>query len=242
MTASGGVTVVIPTFNAERYIQTAVESAVSQSYRPCEVLVIDGGSTDRTVEIVAGYAGDGVVCVTEPDHGIYDAMNKGIERAQGEWIHFLGADDVLLPGALEALLSPSPQPEVSLVYADVRYADGRIFRSRFGPSLLERNTVHHQGALYRASVFREFRYRETMRVSADYELNLILYRQGASGARRACTVAECGDAGVSSRGVWNGYKEEIQIRRDVIGVLSSLFFDFLTVSRFLAKRLLGRFR
>jgi len=91
------LTIVIPTFRAERTLQASLDSVLGQDLRDLEVLIMDGGSQDGTnaIALAAAASDPRVYFFSEPDKGVYDAMNKGIARARGAWIYFLGSDDVL---------------------------------------------------------------------------------------------------------------------------------------------------
>lgn len=97
---SADVSVVIPAYNAERYIAAAVESAAAQTVKPREIIVIDDGSTDRTAAIVALYS-DRVQYVAQENRGVAAARNHGIERSAGRYVAFLDADDLWMPEKLE---------------------------------------------------------------------------------------------------------------------------------------------
>lgn len=94
------ISIIIATYNAEKTLKRCLNSIVSQKKDQLELLIIDGCSTDRTMDIVREFAESIDVIVSEVDKGIYDAWNKGIRLATGEWIMFLGADDYLLEGAM----------------------------------------------------------------------------------------------------------------------------------------------
>ena len=98
------ITIIIATFNASNSIRKCIESIIPQKNESVELLVIDGKSSDNTSSIIESYGGliDSFIC--EPDAGVYDAWNKGINACNGEWIMFLGADDTLLPHAINSLL------------------------------------------------------------------------------------------------------------------------------------------
>ena len=100
------ISVVIVCFNAERTIGYALESYEAQDHADRELLVIDGGSRDGTVKIVESFAGPDVRLISEPDSGLYDAMNKGLRSFAGEAVGFLNADDRYADaGALGAIAS-----------------------------------------------------------------------------------------------------------------------------------------
>lgn len=93
------ITIIIATFNAEQYLMRCLESISQQIKDDIEVIVQDGGSTDNTISILKSYSF--VNCYSEQDKGIYDAWNKAINKSTGDWLMFLGADDVLLPHAID---------------------------------------------------------------------------------------------------------------------------------------------
>lgn len=97
------ITVVIPTFKAEKTVGHCLESVFSQPGVSTEVIVIDGGSSDATVSIVQGFSSPNLTIISEPDRGIYDAINKGVSRAKGGLIGVLGADDVYKPNILSVV-------------------------------------------------------------------------------------------------------------------------------------------
>lgn len=96
------ITIVVATYNASKTIRTALESIQNQDYQDWECLVVDGDSTDKTLDIVKTFQkkDNRFRYISEKDNGIYDAFNKGWKNAKGEWIYYLGADDELLPQGL----------------------------------------------------------------------------------------------------------------------------------------------
>jgi glycosyltransferase involved in cell wall biosynthesis len=117
------VSIVTPSFNQGRFIHRTIESVLSQSYPNIEYLVIDGGSTDETLDILKSY-GDRVRWISEPDSGQSAAINKGMRRARGVILGYLNSDDVLLPHAIETVVSYlQKHPVCDLVYGDAAYID-----------------------------------------------------------------------------------------------------------------------
>lgn len=98
------ISIIIATYNASKTLRRCLESIVSQMTEECELLVIDGGSTDGTQDIIQEFSNHVAYTISEKDKGIYDAWNKGIRATKGEWIMFIGADDVLLDGAIDSYL------------------------------------------------------------------------------------------------------------------------------------------
>lgn len=129
------VSIVTASFNSADYIEAAIRSVAAQDYPNIEHLVIDGGSTDGTVEILKRYDGR-VVWVSEPDGGQSDAINKGFRRARGEILGWLDADNIYEPGAVgEAVSRLVREPELGMVYGGVYDVDeaGRVEREYMPP-------------------------------------------------------------------------------------------------------------
>src|SRR5690348_134930 len=97
------VSIIIPTYNPGKILVKALESVITQDYSNTELIVMDGGSTDGTVSLLQQYNIHIAYWKSEPDSGIYDAMNIGIAKATGTWLLFLGADDELMPGILSSV-------------------------------------------------------------------------------------------------------------------------------------------
>jgi glycosyltransferase involved in cell wall biosynthesis len=120
------VSIVIPSFNQARFLEATLDSLLSQIYPCLEILVIDGGSTDGSLEIIQCYAPRLSHWVSEPDAGQADAINKGLKTAKGEIVAWLNSDDLVLPGAIsEAVEALRAHPEAVMVYADGVLIDGQ---------------------------------------------------------------------------------------------------------------------
>ena len=139
------ISVVVPSFNSGDYLRAALESALGQDPPPFEVIVQDGGSTDRSLDILRSL-GDTVIWRSEPDRGQTDALNRAIARATGDILVWLNADDLLAPGAFAAVTRAfADHPEIEFAYGDfdmVR-SDGSTFRRyRSSPYDPERVFIH----------------------------------------------------------------------------------------------------
>jgi putative colanic acid biosynthesis glycosyltransferase len=192
------VSIVTVVFNGAKTLEATIQSVAAQTYQNIEFIVIDGGSTDDTCEILAKYNSVIRSWVSERDRGLYDAMNKGLDRCHGEWVLFLGADDTLCTRDTIENVVRQADPTADLVYGDVNMTDGSQFATAFNARLLLRNTIHHQGAFYSKKCFAEFRYDTKYRICADYQLNLRLYQQGARGHKLPFPIALCAVGGVST--------------------------------------------
>ena len=113
------ISIIVPVYNVEDYLRQCLDSIVAQTFTDWEVLLMDGASTDNTLKIAQSYNDNRIHIYSEPDKGIYDAMNKGIKKAKGEWLYFLGSDDWLLtPETLSSVFSMDIN-SYDIVYGDV---------------------------------------------------------------------------------------------------------------------------
>lgn len=122
--AALAVTVVTPSYNQAAYLEDALRSVLAQDYPRLEYIVVDGASTDGSVEIIQKYAPQLSYWVSEPDHGQAEAINKGFTRASGEILAWLNSDDLYLPGAIrQAVKIFKDHPEVGLAFGDALSID-----------------------------------------------------------------------------------------------------------------------
>lgn len=164
--------IITPTYNCKDKIPYTVESVLSQSDGDLEYLIIDGSSTDGTDEWAGRIQDPRVRVFSEPDLGIYDAMNKGVKLAKGNYLLFLGAGDTLYPDALmeirQSLLGGSP----GLIYGNVYWVD-RMYDGAFSKGKLALQNICHQAIFYHRKTFDLVGYFDLrFRLLADWEMNM----------------------------------------------------------------------
>ena len=177
------ISIVTITFNAARTLQRTLDSVLAQSYPHIEHLMIDGASTDDTVGIAERYQAQSaheVIIQSEPDKGLYDAMNKGLQRATGDYIVFLNAGDSLYaPDTIECVVKTIGRQMPAVVYGDTAITDGEgrflhLRRHRPPEQLSWRSfkkgmLVCHQAFYARLDIARQFPYNLRYRHSADVD-------------------------------------------------------------------------
>ena len=179
------VSIVTPCYNMARYVEQTVRSVLDQDYPHIEYIVMDGGSTDGTLEILKKYEGRARI-YSEPDQGAADAVNRGFERSRGSLLAFLNADDYYLPGAVAtAARSLVAHPEVAGVYGEGLWVDqqgrtiGEYPTAPFDAALLnEECFICQPAAFFRRSAFQQAGGLDTsLQFAFDYDLWIRLARR-----------------------------------------------------------------
>jgi glycosyltransferase involved in cell wall biosynthesis len=163
------VSIICVTFNAEKILPQLIENIRAGKTEDIEFVVVDGQSQDNTVKILVENSDIINYWVSEPDQGIYDAMNKAVTLVTGKWVIFLGADDKLMDefgNALAALKNPE-----TIYYGNVLFY-GKPFSKVYYDYYLTKLNICHQAIFYPRAVFKKYKYDLKYKVYADYHLNL----------------------------------------------------------------------
>jgi glycosyltransferase involved in cell wall biosynthesis len=177
------VSVIIPAYNAARFVSNAIESALGQTVAPLEVIVVDDGSRDDTADVVSRFPAP-VRLVRQANGGPAAARNHGAREAKGEWLALLDADDTWLPHKLERQMTLARDPKVAVIYA--MPAGHNQTRPATFEELWRRNCIDNSSALIRRSAFLELGgFDEDRAIIGVEDYNLWL-RLAASGWRMAC--------------------------------------------------------
>ena len=227
------ISVIIAAFRAVDVLPRAIASVLSQKEIRCELIVIDGASADGTAELLHSFGEQITAWVSEPDFGIYDAWNKGLALAQGQWIAFLGADDVFMPGALSRYQSfVDSHPELDYVSSRLRLMHqndrSQIIGQAWSWTIFRHYmNVAHVGSLHHRRLFeRHGGFDIAWKICGDYEF---LLRPGAQ--LRAGFIdevlVEMAAGGISSSST-RGIRETLRIKLCLgsVGVIQA-WLDFL---------------
>ena len=158
------VSIVTPSFNQAPFLEQTLRSVLEQDYPNLEYIVIDGGSTDGSLEIIHKYADQLAYWQSQPDQGQTDAINQGFARASGEILAWLNSDDLLLPGAVSAAVRAlQAHPEAAMVYGDALLINaegktiGKFPAAQTDYRKLRRGYVHipQQASFFRADLWRQ---------------------------------------------------------------------------------------
>ena len=202
------VSIITVCFNSEKTIRKTIESVLAQTHRPMEYLIIDGNSADGTLAVVEEFsqqfsdAGIDLRIVSEPDKGIYDAMNKGIRMARGELIGIINSDDWYEPIALETAVNTMAEEPYDLFYADINLirGDGKtlVKRSRLDRFPSSRHWNHPTTFITKETYNEQGLYRNET-VYDDFDLILRLRKAGKRIAIRNVVLANFRTGGVSNQ-------------------------------------------
>lgn len=177
------ISIVTVSYNSVHTIEKTIQSVISQPYPYKEYIIVDGGSIDGTVDIIRKYEDSIAYWISEPDSGIYNAMNKAIEIATGELIAFLGSDDWYDKDILEDVVEKYVKSCPDLIYGNITFVD------KTGEKKLDFKDINLQDIYYgmqfghpscfvRTKLQKKYRFDETYCIAADYKFCMQLYRDG----------------------------------------------------------------
>lgn len=230
------LTIITVVFNADKSIENTILSVIEQKKRyknrNIEYIIIDGKSTDNTIDIIKKYNQYIDFWISEPDKGIYDAMNKGIDIAKGEYIFFLGADDILLNLPLN-ILTKAKEKNINAVIGNVLLSNDKIFYSDFSWKLLYMNTIHHQGLFLQSKILKRYHFNTKYKVYADHDLNQKLYKKHITFMKVDVLISKFSIEGIS--GQKNLIKEIMNITYHNFGIWGLSIYILVLTKRFLCK-------
>jgi glycosyltransferase involved in cell wall biosynthesis len=233
------ISVIVVCKNPDLALRETLASIWAQHISPMpELIVVDGSTEDGSRVWLASQRARIATLIMEDDRGVYDAMNKGLAKATGEWVIFLGADDKFFhDGVLNRVQSALKQIPAGVAVGEIAYDDGRIYSLPKHPKPVERNFVHHQGAFYRRTLFTEHGlFDASLQIMGDYDYNLRLWQKKVVFAPLPLRITQCGTGGLSDSGQWLGYQEEITVRHKHYAGWKCWLWDLGSVIRFVRKQ------
>ncbi len=203
------LSIVTATFNAAMQLPALIESLQQQTDQEFEWVVMDGGSADGTVELLSGISNLSLVWRSEPDFGIYDALNKAVKLAHGEYYLVVGADDVLDPAAVAQFKKLADETGADILTAAVAYSGGLgVFRKPQGPAWLRGQmayvTGHSVGSAFRKSLHERRSvgfYSKEFPICADQLFIKLAVQSGARVVGGDFLAGRFGESGVSTTNV-----------------------------------------
>lgn len=249
------ISIVTIVFNGETLIEHTIQSVIQQKNVSLQYIIVDGGSTDGTLKIISKYRDQIDVLISEPDKGIYDAINKGIRQATNELIGLIHCGDFYEPDALYEALQAFDKTSADVVYGDIN-----ILENLSGQSVIHRQRADHTGlgkkmTIFHPSTFISRRcyaqhglYHTGYKITADYHLLLSLYLKKATFTYLPNVLANFSSGGISESN-WNLLvKENVTIRKTLLGTKSALVYQattipvhyFYTLRKFIVETIIGK--
>jgi glycosyltransferase involved in cell wall biosynthesis len=239
MNQSPVISIVTVTYNADQLLERTLKSVFDQTYKAIEYIIVDGASTDKTMEIVARNRNRFATVISERDKGIYDAMNKGLNEATGEYLLFLNAGDELFDtSTLEKVFSSAQAADV--YYGNTMIVDEKgneLGSRRLAPpenlnwkSLQFGMCVSHQSFIAKRSLAGE--YNLDYRISADIDWTIRVLKQAKSSVHTGQFISRFLEGGTSAQRRKLGLKERWSIMVVHYGFIRTCFNHALILVRF----------
>ncbi|WMI66629.1 glycosyltransferase family 2 protein [Aestuariibaculum sp. YM273] len=226
------LTIITASYNSEKTIKRTIDSLLNQTNTQFEYIIVDGNSTDTTVDIIQSFEEafktKGILYkwISEPDKGIYDAWNKGLKMATGNWISFLGSDDYYLDNALEIYsreLNKFQNVDLDIIYSNVNVVSGnktlKTISGKWSWSVFKgRMNIAHVGAFHSANYFEKYGFFDiSYKIAGDYEM---LLRAGhiLKTLKVNEITAIMGAEGVSNNNISKVLKETLRAKHQTAGV------------------------
>ena len=209
------ISVVTIAFNCKEHIEKTIKSVVEQDYADIEYIVIDGASTDGTVDIIKKYDNNIDFWISEPDRGIYDAMNKGLKYATGDWVIFMNAGDWFCSSDIVTRFVPHIEHDCVIAHGDIMVV-GQHFKYQTKPRPIEQMkdwmTVKHQATFTKLAYHKEHPFDTSFRSSGDYDFfHKAYFRDNVKFQYIPLCVANFDNAGTSNVNFKRSFRENRKI-------------------------------
>jgi len=246
------VSVITTVYNGVKYLEQTIQSVLNQTYPSLEYIIVDGGSTDGTIEIIKKYADRIDKWVSEPDGGISDAFNKGVKLSTGDYINFQGADDYLLADDVVEKMMKDVNPDVDMLVCGkiervantqekqiIFMTDGRFKKS----SLLFRMALPHQALFMNRKYFNKYGLFDlNNKYCMDYEILLRAYKEFPEVTMKDVFVSAWRDGGIGADRTMKVYQEYFNVKNKhrIAPVIILKFILYLSVVKYYIKMVLIR--
>lgn len=243
------ITIITVCKNADRVLESTIKSVVSQTYRNIQYIIIDGASTDGTLEIVHKYQMNyPIICMSEPDRGIYDAMNKGIMMSSGDYIEFLNAGDKLYEATtVENIVDIMSEHKADIYYGNIiyLYSDNHTEIRKYGKWCSKRiydytgDCINHQAIFASTDLLKETPFDVHYKICADREWIMRARKMGASFKPLSIQVCYYSldetSVSISQKALYSKEANECVRKHYRFGYFVFAFFDFCRNNKILGQ-------
>lgn len=233
------------TFNAESVIEPTMQSVKEQSFSDCEHLIIDGASRDSTISVARRSGRDDTRIISEPDNGLYDAMNKGLKAAKGKYVLFLNAGDTFHDRNTLALYASGAKNDADIIYGDTVLvnADREVVGKRHlsAPDVLTHESfaqgmlICHQAFMVKREIAPQ--YDTHYRFSADYDwtIRCISLSRPERRVNLHAVVADYLTDGLTDKNMWKSLRERFDVMRRHYGLVPTMLRHVGFAMRFMKR-------
>lgn len=204
------ISIITVSYNAVDYIEDTIKSVINQEFKDFEYLIIDGGSKDGTLDIIKKYENRVSFWISEPDRGIYDAMNKGVVFAKGEWCYFLNAGDSFYDDSVLMDLNLLPN-ESDVIYGSINCitkSSSFILKPQPIANIINSMVFCHQAVFVKSIILKEYNFNTDFKIAADYDFFRRLYFNKYRFNNVDLVIANYeAEEGVSSTNIYKMFKE-----------------------------------
>jgi glycosyltransferase involved in cell wall biosynthesis len=223
------ITIITVVFNGEKYLEETIQSVINQSYDNVEYIIIDGGSTDGTFDIIKKYENKIDYWVSEKDRGIGDAFNKGLMLSSGDWLGIINSDDWYESDIFSAVSKLINCCQYDVIHGNVRYwldeKNSYVFSSSY-KHMTQFMSIKHASVFVKKKIYQRFgNFSINYRIAMDYELLLRFIKNNVVFYNSNKVVANFRGGGISEKNAVNGLKE-VYRAQEFHGVNNS-FFNYI---------------
>ena len=229
------ISIITVVFNSESLIENTIKSIINQSYYNIEYIVIDGDSTDNTLSIIQKYDEFIDLWISEADSGLYDAMNKGLKQATGDYVWFINSGDLIYSNAILSQIFGTKKQLADIYYGETKIIDsnGKTIgmRRHKAPKQLTANSfkkgmqVSHQSIIIKKKLTKQ--YNTAYKYSSDFDWVLSALTKTDKIKNTKLILSKFLDGGQTSRTMLPGLKERFKIMIHYFGFLSTIYEHFL---------------
>lgn len=225
-------TIITVCYNSEDTIEKTISSVIEQSYEKVEFVIIDGGSNDRTVEIIKKYKNDSknkITFLSEKDNGIYDAMNKGIKLAKGDWVNFMNSGDTFYSSNVLEELAYKIGEKEEIVYGKTNIVYNnyeKIVDSKPIANIWKGLNFCHQSAFVKAELFQSNLFDTSYKLASDFDLFYNFYNENKNFMKLDMIISNYDFSGISTNNSLKVAKEykDISLKYNTNFIKKSYFF------------------
>lgn len=231
------ITVITVVFNGEQYLEETILSVINQTYDNIEYVVIDGGSTDGTLNIIKKYEDKIDYWVSERDNGIYNAFNKGISLVMGGFVGIINADDYYARNAVQTVVEEHlKNPGIDIFYANMylyneKFGEKKLIRPKSLKEIENEMCLNHPTCFIKNDLYKVYRFDEKLSLAADFDLIVYFYIHSYSFGYIDKVFAHMRDSGASSGYFISAYETYFVIRK---------YFGFYKASKVYLKRIVKK--